>query len=476
MTTTPEQPFRQEVLNRIFTISPKHQDRLISRESSWLEFKESFGFGSLGKYIRSAAAFANAKGGYIAYGIKNKPHILLGLNNNAFDELDPEKLSHFLNEHFDPEIRWERHLYELDGKVFGLLYFYESTNKPVVCKKGTDDGKSLKEGEIYYRYSGRTQTIRYPELKELIEERRKQEQLLWFKHIKEMARIGVKDVGLFDLRSGKVTGAGGSFLIDESLLSQVSFIREGEFNEVKGKPALKIIGTAEPIGKMPLGLEKRMQIVKTKGIRSADIMLAFLKSEIPPEPQSYVTQICYENSAFLPIYFLIANMEITLEETVTLIDREPSTQTAKSKLKARLLKETSLTVPKPSTSNQSGQRKLKARQLLLEKKVSANAEGEILNDILDMMRTLTPEEIDALYLKSILLEIFNRNFGRKEQTLNDRIRRAICYLDWKIHFPNIKTANKVSEINSTIEQSHAISSAKIGTTTTQPGLGQTPAL
>jgi predicted HTH transcriptional regulator len=181
-------PFSQEVLNRIFTISHKHLDCLISRESSGLEFKEAFGFQNLGKYIRSAGAFANAKGGYIVYGVANSPHKLIGLKDDRFDQLDPEKLTAYLSEHFDPELEWDRHLHELDGKVYGILYFHESRNKPVICRKGSDDGKSLKEGEIYYRCKGRTQTIRYAELKELIEERRRHEQLLWFKHLKEIAR------------------------------------------------------------------------------------------------------------------------------------------------------------------------------------------------------------------------------------------------------------------------------------------------
>lgn len=34
-------------------------------------------------------------------------------------------------------------------------YFNELRNKPVICRKGSDDGQSLKEGEIYYRYKGR---------------------------------------------------------------------------------------------------------------------------------------------------------------------------------------------------------------------------------------------------------------------------------------------------------------------------------
>jgi len=433
-------PFNQEVLNRIFTVSTKDPDRLTSRESGWLEFKESFGFGSLGKYIRSAAGFANAKGGYIIYGIGNSPHTLIGLKNDNFDKLDPEKLTQYLNEHFDPEIHCDRQLYELNGKTYGLLYIHESLNKPVVCKKGTDDGKSLKEGEIYYRYSGRTQTIRYPELKELIEERRKQEQLLWFKHFKEIARIGIQDVGLLDVRSGKVTGSAGSFLIDESLLSQVSFIRDGEFNEQKGKPAIKIIGTAQPINSGPTGSEAKYRIVKTKGIRTSDIMLAFLNSEKPAEPRSYITQICYESSAFLPLYFLIVQAGLSLSETMSVIDNEHSTSSAKSKLRERIEDDIALPVSIPSSSTVTGRLKLKIRQALLVKKVSYKTTGKDLEYLLDMIRTLTRAQIDEPYIKDLLRKIFNRDFAKGNSLLNDKIRRAICYVDWQIYRSKVAKA------------------------------------
>ena len=220
-------PFSQELLNRIFAVSPKNADRLISRESGWLEFKESFNFQNLWKYIRSAAAFSNAKGGYIIYGVANEPHKLIGLRDQRFNELDPEKLTTYFNEHFDPELEWDRHLHEIEGKTYGILYFAESRNKPVICRKNAEDGKSLKEGEIYYRYKGRTQTIRYAELKELMNERRKQEQLLWFKHLKEIARVGIHDTGVFDLRSGKISGKSGHFFINESLLGSTFFHSRG---------------------------------------------------------------------------------------------------------------------------------------------------------------------------------------------------------------------------------------------------------
>jgi Putative DNA-binding domain len=428
-------PFSQIVLNQIFTISPKHPDRLISRESSWLEFKEAFGFQSLGKYIRSAGAFANAKGGYIVYGVANSPHKLIGLKDDRFDQLDPEKLTAYLNEHFDPELEWDRHLHELDGKVYGVLHFHESRNKPVICRKGSDDGKSLKEGEIYYRYKGRTQTIRYAELKELIEERRKHEQLLWFKHLKEIARVGIHEAGVFDLRSGKVSGTGGHFFIDESLLSQVSFIREGQFNERKGDPTLKIIGEARTVGASPVGIGGRAHIIKTKGIRAPDIILGLLRSEKVSEPQNYLTQICYESTAFLPFYYLLKQDKMSLDAAAKVVSAEPSTQPAKAKLLERISNDSSLKVPMPFAGNVAGQRKLRVRELLLKKQIPATPDTQCMKDMLAMIRTLQLSELDAGFMKSQMERWFNGHYAHGVSEVNHEIRRTVCYVDWLLNRP-----------------------------------------
>src|SRR5690625_7298845 len=45
--------------------------RCKSRENTRLEFKESFNFGNLAEYARTMAAFSNARGGFIVFGIKD---------------------------------------------------------------------------------------------------------------------------------------------------------------------------------------------------------------------------------------------------------------------------------------------------------------------------------------------------------------------------------------------------------------------
>lgn len=422
-------PFSQKDLNEIFKISPLDPERVISRESSSLEFKESFGWASLPKYLKTSAAYANAKGGYVVFGIANKPHRLCGLsgaNLKSFEDIDPEKMSRNFNEHFAPEIEWTIQEYELQGKVFGLLYIHEAKDKPVVCTK--DAGKELKESDIYYRYRGRSERIKYPELRAILEAKRETEQRLWMQHLENIARIGVREAGIFDLHTGSVTGAGGSFLIDESLLSQLSFIKEGEFSEVKGKPALKLIGHVEPLAGTVIGSGKK---VKLKGIRTADIVLSTLNQDNVPEPVEYIKQICFESTAFLPVYYFIKKSGMTLGKTVEVLEGVVSRSATRGKLIERLKSGNTQELAIPNGSTAAATKKRKYAEALRSNKVNAGLTGKELEYCLQAIRGLAASEVksNSKYIRELLRHWFNKHYASAKGPLADNLRRAICWVD-----------------------------------------------
>jgi len=424
-------PFSQENLNEIFKISTANPERVISRESSSLEFKESFGWGSLPKYLKTSAAYANAKGGYIVFGIANKPHRLCGLseaNLRTFEDIDPEKMSHHFNDNFSPEIEWTMHVYELQGKAFGLLYVHEAKNKPVVCIK--DVGKDMKESDIYYRYRGRSQRIKYPELRSILESKREAEQRLWMRHLENIARIGVREAGIFDLHTGCVTGSGGSFIIDESLLSQLSFIKEGEFSEVKGKPALKLIGHIESLSGSGI-VTSRKQIIKTKGIRTADIVLNALNQNDVLEPDEYIKQICFESTAFLPVYYFIKKSGMTLDRTVNILEGVVSRSNTRVKLIDRLTSGKTQYLEIPNVSTASANKKKKYAEELLSKTVKTELVGKELEYCLQAIQGLTEIEVksNSKYIRELLRNWFNRHYASAKLPLADKLRRSICWVD-----------------------------------------------
>jgi len=224
--------------------------RVRSRESTTLEFKESFGFKSLAKYLKTISAFANTQGGLIVFGVSDKPRVLKGIDSDKFEEIKIEQISTYLSEYFSPEIHWDIGIVKFKGKSFGYIAIDESNDKPVICKKNSGD--ILKDGDIYYRYRGRSKRIEFPELKRMQLIIRENERRLWMEHLEKIAQVGPQNIAMLDLYGGKLESStlGGNFIIDEELLStiknEVTFIQEGMFCETTGAPTLKLIGNLAP--------------------------------------------------------------------------------------------------------------------------------------------------------------------------------------------------------------------------------------
>lgn len=435
--TAAKGPFNAERLNSIFKISAKSPGCVSSRESSVLEFKLTFGWRSVPAYAKTLAAFANCRGGYIVFGIANKPHKLIGLTADSkarFTAIDPADLTNTLSDYFEPEIVWEFSEHEINEKVFGLIYAHESKNKPIVCRKSVH--RDLTEGGIYYRYRGTTRTIKYPELLTLVQERVKEEQREWMKHLNRIARIGVRDAVVFDMKSGSASSEGGAFIIDESLLSQLSFIKSGSFSKSSDKPVLKIVGELETVGSASPIVQQK-QIVRTKGIRFADIVLAFLHQKRVGSPIEYVKQICFESSAFLPVYYFIRLSKKSVQEAVDELRPVISRSRAKAKLLERLERRREEFIPLPATDSQKAQTKRELVSMLLKREIAESVAPAELNGIAAAIRSLDRKQVKSLsgYLRRLLRVWFNKNYANVDGTLAGNLRSAICWVDEALYMP-----------------------------------------
>lgn len=228
---------------KIFSFHDSTTNRIISRESSWLEFKESFNWNSKDKYTKSMVAFANNKGGYIIFGIKDNPRDLVGLRSNNFETVDEAKITAYLNSIFAPEIIFEKFTILVKSKNIGVLYTHQAKTKPIVCLK--NDGE-LKEADIYYRYTARSERIKYPELAAMFEFVKKEERKGWMELFEKISKIGPTNAAIMDTIGGEITGRSGTLIIDKKLIPKLRFINEGIFKEV-GKPVLKLIGDVKPV-------------------------------------------------------------------------------------------------------------------------------------------------------------------------------------------------------------------------------------
>ena len=304
---------------------------LRNRESSIIEFKESFNLGSLGKYARTMMAFANSKGGFLVFGVKPKPHSLGGVNLERFEGVDSAQITRALNQWASPELTWEMGIIVLNGMPLGYIFQHEAVRKPVICTQNKDD--DLREGMIYYRYNAQSTFIRFPELRQIIDESIRREREALLKHLKLINEVGATNVQVLDTIKGRLVGARDTFLVDEKLLREITFIEKGQFSETHGAPTLRLIGEIKPIGGVVA--EKRVPV----GIHFDDILSAFLgQRDLGVEDaKAYLEETTFQPSPFTPINFFIRKAKLSLDEAEQLIRQTDSTvKTTKERLIKRI--------------------------------------------------------------------------------------------------------------------------------------------
>lgn len=217
----------------------KQDGRLFHREGQFLEFKEQYNFAGLADYFRDFAAFANNKGGVIIFGVTDSPRVPAGLSGKAiaaFEKIDPERISGYLLETFSGHIEWSQSSHEIDGKTFGFFVVHESTMKPIIAKKDEGRDQCIKNGEIYFRYGGRTQKIRYSELQSIIEARVEANNREWVARVREIGASGPQSAAILDLEEFALRrGEEKILVIDDELAASLNFIKEGQFDEKEGE-------------------------------------------------------------------------------------------------------------------------------------------------------------------------------------------------------------------------------------------------
>lgn len=239
---------------------------LFHREGQELEFKEQFNFSALADYFRDFAAFSNNKGGFLVFGVKDSPRLPNGISENSknqFEKIDPEKITGYLLEIFSGNINWEQALFEINGKFFGVFRIYQASVKPIIAKK--DEGKEqiIKNGEIYFRYGGRTQKIQFPELEAIINKRIEYNNNQWLDLMSKIGSAGPQNAAVLDTEKSIIEKGDAKILVvDEALAEKLKFIKEGEFVEKKGATALKLVGDVVPVDRVEVVKKVKEDLIK----------------------------------------------------------------------------------------------------------------------------------------------------------------------------------------------------------------------
>lgn len=330
-----EEIFSNARIKWLFETRKNNPNLMKRKESDTLECKQNFNWANKINYGKLFCSFANHRGGYVIFGVRNKPHELIGLQNDRFSDKDLSEITQYLNEHFSPSIEWHSYEHEQKRNKFGIIYVAELKDKPVMCiEHDTRTSDIIKEGEIYYRYCGQTKVIRAVDLHRIINERIERERKNWRRMLIKMARLRPEHTEIFDAERGMLEINDKTIIIDESILSKLKYIKEGELKKKKGVPVLRLIGNIETVPEGGIFPVRKVRI--PTGIHRNDIYNVFFKGKCG-YPEECLKQLVYENTYYLPVWFFIEKANLSVERATNILNEQKgSNNNIRKKLVERL--------------------------------------------------------------------------------------------------------------------------------------------
>ncbi|WP_054740632.1 ATP-binding protein [Cellulosilyticum ruminicola] len=410
-------------LQRIFQKSTQNSGCIGTQEGYTIEYKQNFGWGSMPEYVRAMAAMANNKGGHIIFGIKDKPHVMTGLNDKSlkkFEERDLSVWSNFVREHFEPAIEFERDIYEFEGNKYGIIEVHEATTKPVICKKYVEE--KLKIGAIYYRYKAENTEIQYAELRSILDEETKKINSLWMDKIRQISMAGVSNTMILNTSSGKLYGEKNSLYISSELLNQIRFVDKGKFVETDGEPVLSIVGEVKKTQETPISVtigEKEVALSNNR------IIECFLFQEKVSNSAEYMKFILNSQAKNLPVFYYLKNLPRDYIEHV--VGYSGSKEHVETRIKESLYQE-----KLRDTGTIAYRKKIKMQEALLaqDNSVLAVAEDD-LKYLFCAIRTVDARIIiqNKDYFMLLLRNIYEDKYQNMKQNTSAEFKKAICYVD-----------------------------------------------
>lgn len=302
----------------------------------------------------------------------------------------------------------------LDAVTLGVIYVEKHAHPPVMAIKNVNS--EIKEGAIYYRYVGETRVIKPGELQQIISYR---EQKAVAEFSNRMARIAVGSSATLDLETGKVEGKAGSFLIDEQLLPKIQFLRQGQFNEERGAPALRLIGDVSAIN----SAEK--ETVRSN-ITGEAVLLNFLRASPVAEPLQYILHSAHTARLWLPLFYYVKASKLPLSDIVKGLQGERTTYRHRRTAAIARLNGTGTS----AYSKASAKVQIVLNDLI-NGKLSRPLEIKDLSVMSLAIQAIPPNtNVKFDWLKGLLLEAYNLTNEASDEHLNAQssLYRAACRL------------------------------------------------
>lgn len=273
-------------------------ENIFHREGQTLEFKEQYNYAALAEYFRDFAAFANNKGGILVFGVTDSPRTASGLSVNSFDafeKIDPERISGFLLDIFSASITWEQAVFKIRGKHFGVFKIAESETKPIIARKDEGKDQTIRNGDVYFRYGGRTQRIQSAELESIINHRIERNNRDWIEHVKTIGPQGPRGSIVLKPENMLTKSSNAPIVVDENLVEKLKFIREGQFDEKDGAVTLKVVGDVVPVDTVEIEKVVKENLFKSYPFSALELVAEIVK-RIPDAKQNGIWKLIAENN------------------------------------------------------------------------------------------------------------------------------------------------------------------------------------
>jgi hypothetical protein len=269
-------------------------------ESDEFECKEGFSLHNFSKPLRTIAGFANNRGGYLFFGVKDKPlgFAVCGLADDRFTDTDQNKFSQTIRSVLEPTPRFRVACLKLDTLTVGVIHVEPHSAKPVIASKTEGD---VAEGAIYFRYPGETKAICYADLRAILDERDQRSREAILPMVQRLLELGPRDAMVANLADGQLEGGQRPIIIDQQLVERIKFIRDGQFDEVDGAETLRLVGNVSAVD---LSSVTTIKTVRTE-VTEESIVRNFVGRVVVEEPLAYVRQASHEQTFLLPIFYYL---------------------------------------------------------------------------------------------------------------------------------------------------------------------------
>lgn len=362
------------------------------------------------------AAFANNRGGYLVFGVKDGTGEVVGLSSDKFIEYDAARLSARIHDVVQPELDWDKSVIEICGKRLGLIYVAESRLKPIV---GIKDSGSIEDGAVYFRYPGETRRIRHVDLMNLIMKREQRLSATISDQVARIAQVGPYDAAILDTSAGELEVSGTTFLLARPLRDQINRLARGEYKDKDQD--FELAGTIGVKG------GTGAQTVIKGSVSDYDILRDFIDRVDVANPFDYIRHFLDTQTVWLPLFRFVLLYGKPIPQLVTELEKLPKLKpTSWTKLRLRLegKRDRKRTYASPSQPLPNALAKGEALTLATDQ------------DAIDAMRTMSSVEIstknEAAVFQTLAnaLAVFDAN---RNVTLFAEIRYAASFVDQELY-------------------------------------------